>query len=141
MTEYGRSSTTWAPKPWRSITTADASCGVVVTGPIGYLRMHGRNSTKWFSKNAAVHEKYDYLYAPEEVDRLVKVAEDIRSRTEKVFVIANNHFEGKGPANAMEIAHGLTGEAPNIPPTMLSTYPQLARLSLAVESARSAGAG
>ncbi len=100
----------------------------LITGPLGYLRLHGRNRDKWFSKDAQVHEKYDYLYSEAEIERLVKVCEELRARTDRMFVIANNHFEGKGPANALEIYQALTGETVRVPPGMLAAFPHLERL-------------
>lgn len=99
-----------------------------VTGPIGYLRVHGRNAEKWFSRHAQVHERYDYLYSEQEIQDLVAVAETLRQRTEELYVIANNHYAGKGPANALEIQSALTGVVPEIPPTLQQAYPRLARL-------------
>jgi len=98
---------------------------VRVTGRVGYLRLHGQNAEKWFAKGAAAHEKYDYLYTPPEVARLVRVAEELRERTEELYVIANNHFEGKGPANALEIQAALTGRVPAIPASLRRRYPRL----------------
>jgi uncharacterized protein YecE (DUF72 family) len=102
--------------------------GDVVTGPTGYLRLHGRNAEKWFDKRAAVHEKYDWLYSEPEVARLVQTAARIRERTEELYVVANNHFAGKGPANALEIAQALTGACPEVPESLVAAYPRLARL-------------
>jgi uncharacterized protein YecE (DUF72 family) len=103
--------------------------GDLVTGPIGYLRLHGRNAPKWFDRKAAVHEKYDWLYSEPEVAAIVQTAARIRARTEELYVVANNHFAGKGPANALEIAQALTGACPEIPESLVRTYPRLARLS------------
>lgn len=98
------------------------------TGSIGYLRLHGRNAEKWFDKRAAVHEKYDWLYSEPEVARIVETAARIRERTEELYVVANNHFAGKGPANALEIAQALTGACPEVPESLVVVYPRLARL-------------
>jgi uncharacterized protein YecE (DUF72 family) len=115
--------------------------GEIVTGPIGYLRLHGRNAEKWFDRKAAVHEKYDYLYAEPEVARLVESAKTLRETTEELYVVANNHFAGKGPANALEIAQALTGACPEIPETLVAAYPRLARLRAASANRIDRGAG
>jgi len=114
--------------------------GERVTGPIGYLRLHGRNSEKWFDRKAAVHEKYDYLYSEPEIARLVQAATALREKTEELYVVANNHFAGKGPANALEIAHALTGASPEIPATLVAAYPRLARLRAAAANRLDGGA-
>lgn len=101
---------------------------VVTTGPIGYLRLHGRNAEKWFDRKAKAHEKYDYLYSDDEVRGLVKIAEQIRERSEKLFVVANNHYVGKGPANALQIAHALTGHVAALPESLCAAFPALRKL-------------
>ena len=39
-------------------------------GPIGYLRVHGRNQAAWFDPRAGRDQKYDYLYGEDEVAEL-----------------------------------------------------------------------
>ena len=99
-----------------------------VTGSLGYLRLHGRNAVKWFDKQSAVHEKYDYYYDEAQILRLLQEAVALRERTEDLYVVANNHFEGQGPANALEIQRALTGRVPTVPETLVSRFPRLKRL-------------
>jgi len=72
-----------------------------VTAPVAYIRLHGRNAENWFRGDGPAHARYDYLYSEEELrpwgERALRLAE----RAEEVFVIANNHYRGKGPANAL----------------------------------------
>jgi uncharacterized protein YecE (DUF72 family) len=42
--------------------------GAEVTGPVAYVRLHGRNYKNWFSENANVRERYDYLYKLNELE-------------------------------------------------------------------------
>ncbi len=37
-------------------------------GPVGYLRLHGRNAAAWFAEDAGRDQRYDYLYSPAELD-------------------------------------------------------------------------
>ena len=100
--------------------------GPRVTGPIGYLRLHGRNADAWFSKGAGRDEKYDYLYEPDELTRFATLIATLEQRAERVFVVANNHFRGKGLVNALELRH-LTGRVPlEVPEELLRSYPRLA---------------
>lgn len=110
------------------LAQSSIALGDWVTGPIGYLRIHGRNATKWFDRNAAMHEKYDWLYSEAEVATLVETAGRLRAHTEELYVVANNHFAGKGPANALEIAHALAGACGEVPESLVAVYPRLARL-------------
>jgi uncharacterized protein YecE (DUF72 family) len=97
-----------------------------VTSSIGYVRFHGRNVEHWFAENETSAQRYDYLYTAEElapwVERVRKLAgaDGVRD----VYVISNNHFEGKGPANALMIKAMLLGEKVPAPPTLYHTYPQ-----------------
>ena len=66
----------------------------------------------------------DYLYRAEElepwVERIRKIAQAEGVRD--IYVITNNHFEGKGPANALMIRSMLDGAPVAAPPTLLATY-------------------
>lgn len=95
------------------------------TGPIGYVRLHGRNHSAWFAKNAARDAKYDYLYSGDELAALLPVIRDLVARTEKTIVIANNHFQGKAPANALELKAALSQAKVPVPETLAATYPRL----------------
>ncbi len=102
--------------------------GEVVTGPVGYLRLHGRNAEKWFQKGAPVHEKYDYLYSEQELDRMAEIAQKLIEKTDQLYVVANNHFAGQGPANALEMQYALTGRKVSAPQTLVEKYPRLASI-------------
>lgn len=103
--------------------------GARVTGPIGYLRLHGRNADAWFTRGAGRDAKYDYLYSPAELRRFAPLVAELRARTETTIVVTNNHFRGKGPANALELKHLLTGEPVEVPPALLAAYPRLAAVA------------
>lgn len=86
----------------------------IVTGPVGYIRLHGRNAKAWFAKDAAVAEKYDYLYSREELRLWEEAIREMEA--EKLFVILNNHFQGKGIANAFMLMKALGMDAAPPPP-------------------------
>jgi len=95
------------------------------TAPVGYVRIHGRNYANWFRKGAAVEERYDYLYSAEElapwVDRVTGLAES----TKDTYVVTNNHYKGKGIANALMIRSMVAGEPVPAPPTLVEAYPEV----------------
>jgi uncharacterized protein YecE (DUF72 family) len=103
--------------------------GARTTGPIGYFRMHGRNRAAWFKKGASRDEKYDYLYRPTELKSFVPLIRELMARTERTFVVANNHYLGKAPANALELKGLLEGLPVEVPDTLVRQYPRLAVLS------------
>jgi uncharacterized protein YecE (DUF72 family) len=97
-----------------------------VTSPVAYVRVHGRNYSKWFSKNAESHERYDYLYSAEELnpwaDRIQKVASHVGASD--VYVITNNHFRGKAVANVLMLKAQVLGQVQEAPPGVVAEYGQ-----------------
>jgi uncharacterized protein YecE (DUF72 family) len=93
------------------------------TSAVGYVRFHGRNYDRWIEHEES-HQRYDYLYSAEElepwVQRIRKVA--TAEGVQDVYVILNNHYEGKGPANALMIRSMLEGRKVAAPPTLFATY-------------------
>jgi uncharacterized protein YecE (DUF72 family) len=80
-----------------------------VTGPVAYLRLHGRNARAWFDKNAGRDAKYDYLYSMKELEPFAASATTMASQAESLFVITNNHFQGKAVINAIQLAKLISG--------------------------------
>ena len=96
------------------------------TGPIGYLRLHGRNEDTWFRKGVGRDARYDYLYSPSEVGSLAHRAASIASETDETWVVTNNHFEGQAVANALELKYMLGGKQPvPAPPEIVEAFPHL----------------
>lgn len=91
----------------------------------GYLRLHGRNSKAWFRRGAQRDEKYDYLYTDNEIGGVIERLKGIGRKAARVFVIANNHYRGKAPANALELKAAVTGERVHVPAQMMYEYPHL----------------
>lgn len=96
------------------------------SGPIGYLRLHGRNAESWFTRGAGRDQRYDYLYDEAEVGEIVRLTRRLASATDETFVITNNHFSGKAVANALEILAGVSGKPPLAPAHLIGAYPRLA---------------
>jgi uncharacterized protein YecE (DUF72 family) len=101
------------------------------TGPTGYVRLHGRRYDTWFSDDAAIpgYERYNYLYSEEELrpwaDRVAKVADAARD----VFVITNNHYQGKGVVNALQLISMLTKAKVKVPEPLREKYPELEKIA------------
>lgn len=96
------------------------------TSSVAYVRLHGRRADKWFDERASTAERYDYLYTARELEpwaeRIRKVAKI--DGVEDVYVIANNHFEGKGAANALMLRSMVEGTRVSAPPVLHQTYRQ-----------------
>jgi len=61
------------------------------TNSISYIRLHGRNSAKWWQYEYA-YERYDHSYAPQELSDWLPKIRKLGSMTEKTFIFANNHW-------------------------------------------------
>ncbi len=103
--------------------TLPATCHV--TSRIAYVRLHGRNGANWFRRGAASASRYDYLYSMEELEPWVQRVRRLAGHAEEVFVIANNHYHGKGPANALMLSSALSGRRPRAPATLVAAHPVL----------------
>lgn len=106
---------------------------VTATGPVGYVRLHGRNNAAWFDRNANVAQKYNYRYSPAELGDLASRVRELAGRTKTVAVIGNNHFRGKAVATVLELALRVNGRRASVPPTLLTEYPELATFAEAIE--------
>jgi uncharacterized protein YecE (DUF72 family) len=104
-----------------------ATAGVVtrVTGPVAYLRLHGRNAANWFREGAGRDARYDYLYARTELERLASSALEMAEQAENLVVVQNNHFRGQALANALQMKHLVEGKRPLAPGTLVAAYPEL----------------
>jgi uncharacterized protein YecE (DUF72 family) len=96
-----------------------------VTSRVGYVRLHGRNSRDWFRREAGPSERYDYLYAEEELspwaDRIRRMAE----QTADIFIIANNHYRGKAPLAALTLLSMILDRRVAAPADLVATYPEI----------------
>jgi uncharacterized protein YecE (DUF72 family) len=101
------------------------------TSEVGYIRLHGRRYDTWFTDDATVppHERYNYLYSAEELapwaQRAARVAEDAG----EVYVITNNHYQGKAAVNALELISLLDHTKVKVPETLRRKYPQLEKIA------------
>jgi len=98
-------------------------------GRNGYLRMHGRNREKWFSK-AGRDETYDYYYNENELAQIKKRIDKLADAFESLTVIANNHYRGAELANAIELKALVSEHRQLVPEGLLRSYPNLARIAL-----------
>jgi uncharacterized protein YecE (DUF72 family) len=97
----------------------------VVTSPIGYLRLHGRNAAMWFAEGADAAARYDYRYPAEELEAIVDVVEVLSRQARETYLITNNHFRGQAALNALELRHRLYQAPLPVPSPLLMAYPEL----------------
>lgn len=101
------------------------------TSPVGYVRLHGRRYDTWFSDDPATpaHERYNYLYSPEELDPWVARIRTVSKHTRDTFVVTNNHFQGKAVVNALQLLSILKGAPVKVPEPLRQHYPQLEQIA------------
>jgi len=114
---------------WANIDQPASRSGVpptsLVTSPVGYVRLHGRNREAWFAKDAGRDAKYDYLYREDELGEWIDRIRDIARQSDRTYVFTNNHYRGQAPANALQILSGLTGGPVPVPRPLARAYPIL----------------
>jgi len=101
------------------------------TSPVGYVRLHGRRYDTWFSddENVPSHERYNYLYSAEELKPWTERVEKLEKAAREVYVITNNHYEGKAVVNALELIAALKGEKVRVPEPLREHYPGLEKIA------------
>jgi len=72
------------------------------TGPVGYVRFHGRNATKWW-RHSQAWERYDYLYSQAELGEWVPRIQALARETASTLVLMNNCHAGQAALNALQL--------------------------------------
>lgn len=93
-----------------------------------YVRLHGRNYKNWFKEDAGRDARYDYLYTKDELDEWIQRIKELGQKSDKVYVITNNHYRGQALANALQIKNKITGKKLDIPYDLLRKYPLLNKI-------------
>jgi uncharacterized protein YecE (DUF72 family) len=73
---------------------------VAVTGPIAYVRFHGRNAATWNSRGGSAAHRFDYLYERSELAEWVQPLTELASAAERTFAFFNNNNQTDGAAQA-----------------------------------------
>jgi uncharacterized protein YecE (DUF72 family) len=63
------------------------------------MRLHGRNAETW-TKGRTVAERFDYVYAEEELRELVEPAIELAEQAKEVAVVFNNNARDYALRNA-----------------------------------------
>jgi uncharacterized protein YecE (DUF72 family) len=69
-----------------------------VTTDVAYIRLHGRNASKWWSGGG---ERYNYHYAEKELDEWRAKIEEIKARVRRQYIFFNNCYDGQAVTNAL----------------------------------------
>ena len=99
----------------------------LLTSPIGYVRLHGRNPQHWereFGRPGRALAAHDYLYSPKELQEWKQRVDQIRQHAAAVFVFANNDVGGKSVANALQLALMLGDDRHLAPAQLIEKFPE-----------------
>ena len=102
---------------------------LAATGELTYLRLHGRNSEKWWHHQNA-WERYDYLYPEENIRRLAVKLRQLagKSPQSRFYAFFNNHARGQAVANALMLQGALlSSDQIRAPHSLLEAFPELPR--------------
>ena len=101
------------------------------TAPVGYVRLHGRRYDAWFNDDETIpgYERYNYLYSEDELRPWAARAEKVAEAARDVYVITNNHYQGKGVVNALQLISMLSDAKVRVPEPLREKYPELERIA------------
>jgi uncharacterized protein YecE (DUF72 family) len=100
----------------------------LVTSPVGYVRLHGRNYDQWFEAEKSA-DRYNYFYKEQELEGWKDKITHIAQKAEVVYVVANNHFQAKAAVNALQLKHMLSGQRVRAPESLLRHNPDLKQIA------------
>ena len=72
-----------------------------VTSQTAYVRLHGRNLATWNKRGGSAAERFDYLYADEELEEIVPTLAGLAERSEQAFAFFNNNASSEDPENPL----------------------------------------
>ncbi|NIM19440.1 MAG: DUF72 domain-containing protein [Candidatus Latescibacteria bacterium] len=94
-----------------------------------YFRLHGRNASKWFDRDATRDERYDYLYSKNEISSWAETISKTAKTASRTFVVLNNHFRGQAVTNAIELEAAISNTNVKVPLMLLRAFPHLEQIA------------
>jgi uncharacterized protein YecE (DUF72 family) len=64
---------------------------VAATGPIAYVRFHGRNAGTWNVRGGSASDRFDYLYDESELREWVEPLRDLAGKAQQAYALFNNN--------------------------------------------------
>ena len=74
----------------------------VATGPVAYVRFHGRNAAKWYNHDQA-WERYNYTYTAAELQEWAPKIRTLDAEAALTLVYFNNHYVGQAVKGARDL--------------------------------------
>jgi uncharacterized protein YecE (DUF72 family) len=73
---------------------------VAATSPLAYVRFHGRNASTWNVRGGSAAERFDYLYADDDLREWVEPLRELAGASEEAYAFFNNNNQTNGIAQA-----------------------------------------
>ena len=73
---------------------------VAATTPLAYVRFHGRNATTWNKRGGGAAQRFDHLYAEDELREWVEPLRGLAAESEGAYAFFNNNNVTNGVAQA-----------------------------------------
>jgi len=73
----------------------------VVTAPLAYFRLHGRNKETWWGSDSTA--RYDYFYTDSELKTTAVRLAQIIVQADRIIIYFNNHARGQAVKNAEKL--------------------------------------
>lgn len=80
------------------------------THSVAYIRFHGRNAQTWNVRGGSAADRFDWMYATEELAEWVEPIRRLATEAEEVYALFNNNRDDFAPRSAA-ILRGLLDEA------------------------------
>ena len=74
------------------------------TTGLAVVRFHGRNRETWFKRDVGVEQRFNYLYAVDELMEWVPRIRDLATQAVEVHVLMNNCYADYSVRNARDVA-------------------------------------
>ena len=74
-----------------------------LTSPTAYVRFHGRNAETWNKRGGSAAERFDYLYAEDELREWVEPLRELAEEAEQAFAFFNNNSSSPAPKPGPEL--------------------------------------
>jgi uncharacterized protein YecE (DUF72 family) len=73
---------------------------VTATGPMAYVRFHGRNASTWNVRGGSAAQRFDYTYSEDELREWVEPLRELSGEAEEAYAFFNNNNQTNGVAQA-----------------------------------------
>ncbi len=80
------------------------------TGPVAYVRFHGRNAKTWNIRSERSSERFDWMYSAAELSDWVPELGRLAGEADEVYAMFNNNRDDFAPRSAM-LLRGLLDES------------------------------